>query len=548
MRMSWRRAWSVWAKIGSAGAVLWLSGCGLLTGNRAPVAILEAYPTRGEAPLTVEFDASRSYDPDGLIVSYVWDFGDGSTAEGLRVKHTYTQNGIYLATLTVVDAFGARDRDKVRIVVGNPPPRAILAATPTSGWPPLTVTFDGSASFDPEGEEIVRYEWAFGDGGTARGQRVSYTYTEPGLYEVRLTVTDRDGASSTASLSIHVLSFAGAWDLRVGRAPTDAVADDFNGDGLLDVAVTNSGDDSLSVFLGREDGTLAPYETIPVRRRPVALAAGDLNRDGRVDLVVAHLDSGAVLPLLGQGDGRFLGMEVITAARWASAVVLADFDRDGTLDLAVADVANDEVNVLLGDGQGAFTLATVIPVGSWPAALAVGDFNGDGRPDLAAAHFLDNSLRVFLGNGVGGFRRGEVYELGPGPTALLARDLNGDGALDLVSANVQGRELSLLRGRGDGRFSPSEPVPVGAGPRDVIAEDFDGDGTLDLASANSAAGSVTVLLGDGLGRFPDPLAREFPVLGSPTALLAGNLSGSESPDLLVVRFDSGSLSLLLNLP
>ncbi len=548
MRTSWRRALSVWVGVGSAGVVLLLPGCGLLAGNSVPVAIIEAEPTRGEAPLTVEFDASRSYDPDGLIVRYVWDFGDGSTAEGLRVRYTYTQNGIYLATLTVVDAFGARDQDKVRIVVGNPPPRAILAATPTSGWPPLTVTFDGSASFDPEGEEIVRYEWDFGDGRTSQGQRVSHTFQEPGVYEVRLTVTDRDGASSTASLSIHVLSFASAWDVRVGEAPADAVAGDFNGDGLLDIAVANSEDDSVSVLLGREGGGLALHETIPASRRPVALAAGDLNNDGRTDLVVAHLDSGAVLPLLGQGEGRFLVGEAVTAARWASTVALADFDRDGVLDLAVADVADDEIHVLLGDGQGAFTLTTVIPAGSWPAALAAGDFNGDGRPDLAAAHFLDNSLRVFLGNGVGGFRMGEVYELGPGPTALLARDLDGDGTLDLVSANAQGSTLSLLRGRGDGRFDPPDPLLVGAGPRDVIAADFDGDGVLDLAAANSTAESVTVLLGNGLGRFPETLAREFPVLGVPTALVAGDLFGSGSPDLLVVRFDSGSLSLLLNLP
>ncbi len=527
---------------------LGLGGCGLLAGNVAPVAIVEANPTRGEAPLTVEFDASRSYDPDGLIVSYLWDFGDGTTAEGLQARHTYTQNGIYLVTLTVIDSFGARDQDRVRIVVGNPPPRAILAATPTSGWPPLTVTFDGSASFDPEGEGIVRYEWDFGDGGAARGARVSHTFREPGIYEVRLTVTDADGASSVASLNVHVLGFASAWDVRVGEAPTDAVAADFNGDGLLDVAIVNSEDDSLSLLLGREDGTLGGQEAIPVSRRPVSLALGDLNGDDLPDLVVAHLDSGAVLPLLNRGDGSFVEGERMAVARWASAVALEDFDRDGALDLVVADVADDEVSVLLGDGEGGFVLATEIPVGSWPSALATGDFNGDGRPDLAVAHFLDNSLRIFIGNGVGGFRMGEVYELGPGPTALLAHDLDGDGALDLVSANAQGSALSVLRGRGDGRFRPPEPVPVGAGPRAVAVGDFDGDGVPDLAAANSTAESVTVLLGDGLGRFPDALAREFPVLGSPTALLAGNFSGSAAPDLLVVRFDSGSLSLLLNLP
>ncbi|RLG56894.1 MAG: hypothetical protein DRN83_03065 [Hadesarchaea archaeon] len=75
-------------------------------------------PPTGTAPLTVEFDASGSYDPDGAIVSYSWDFGDGTTGSGVTVSHTYTA-GTYTATLTVTDTDGLTDTDTVTVNAGT---------------------------------------------------------------------------------------------------------------------------------------------------------------------------------------------------------------------------------------------------------------------------------------------------------------------------------------------------------------------------------------------------------------------------------------------
>ena len=516
------------------------------------MAVLEAAPIRGDAPLTVEFDGSRSHDPDGMIVRYEWDFGDGQHVGGsqAKVSHVYTQNGVYLATLTVIDEFGARDSDKVRIVVGNPPPQAIITARPTSGWPPLTVQLDASASFDPEGDELVRYEWDFGDGTRGEGPRRAHTFREPGTFIVRLRVTDRDGASSSATLTVRVLGFASARDVKVGRAPTAAVPGDFDGDGVLDLAVAASESPGIVVLFGTgRGGTLVEGVRLAVGHRPVALSTGDFNGDGRLDLAAADLDTGSVWLLFNRGNRSF-DLQELRVGRWASAVAAADFDRDGRLDLAVADMANSEVIVLLGDGAGDFETAQRVPTGRGPAALAVGDFNGDGRPDLAVAHFHEDSVGVWLGDGVGGFRSNGLYAVGLSPVDLQAADLSGDGQLDLVVANAQSPWLTVLLGTGDrrGRFEPGERVSLGSsrGAQAVTASDFDGDGVLDLAVAGGSGGAVTVLLGDGLGRFPERGARELPVVGNPVALSAGDFDGSGFPDLAVVRFDSDSVSLLLN--
>ncbi len=89
--------------------------------NKAPTAVATATPPTGTAPLVVTFDASGSTDSDGAIASYVWSFGDGSTATGKTVTHTYTKAAVYSATLEVTDDRGATDATSSTITVNNAP-------------------------------------------------------------------------------------------------------------------------------------------------------------------------------------------------------------------------------------------------------------------------------------------------------------------------------------------------------------------------------------------------------------------------------------------
>lgn len=89
-------------------------------GNAAPVAVVNATPTSGNLPLVVSFDGTGSYDPDGSIASYSWNFGDGSTAVGVTAAHTYSSGGNYTATLTVTDNAGAPSSSSVVISVIDP--------------------------------------------------------------------------------------------------------------------------------------------------------------------------------------------------------------------------------------------------------------------------------------------------------------------------------------------------------------------------------------------------------------------------------------------
>jgi PKD repeat protein len=173
--------------------------------NQPPVARFTFSPANPIVNQWITFDATSSYDPDGSIVSYTWDFGDGATATGSRVTKRYSAAGTYTVTLTVTDNRGATNSASQTITVTSPnqPPVASFTFSPANPNPGDTVTFDASASSDPDGS-IVSYSWNFGDGNTGSGVTATHVYSAAGTYTVTLTVTDNQGATATAQKMIQV--------------------------------------------------------------------------------------------------------------------------------------------------------------------------------------------------------------------------------------------------------------------------------------------------------------------------------------------------------
>ena len=177
----------------------------ILPPNGTPVPSFTYSPSSPLAKSDVTFDGSLSTDSDGRIVSYAWNFGDGSQGSGVLVKHGFSNDGSYTVTLTVTDDRGqSASLSKAVAVSTSANPKADFVSSPSSPVAGQQVFFNAAASTAATGRTIVRYDWDYGSGRQDSGILVWQIYSQPGSYAVTLTVTDDAGNKGTTSKAVSV--------------------------------------------------------------------------------------------------------------------------------------------------------------------------------------------------------------------------------------------------------------------------------------------------------------------------------------------------------
>jgi hypothetical protein len=285
-----------------------------------------------------------------------------------------------------------------------------------------------------------------------------------------------------------------------GNGPLGIVAGDFNGDGIVDLAVANSLSNTVTILLGNGDGTFTAAADSPnTGNSPTYIAVGDFNGDGKLDLAAVNSTGigSSMTILLGNGDGTFTAMPDSPANGYdLGPVVVGDFNRDGNLDLAVKDEYGGTLMILLGKGDGTFNFFWSIPIQVYTndQNLVTGDFNGDGNLDLAVVNAGNDTVEIFLGNGDGTFTAAaDSPNSGNSPTSIAVGDFNGDGNLDMAVTNAGGNPITILLGNGDGTFTTAPNTPPNFAASPIAVGDWNGDGISDLAMLNININSVMLL-------------------------------------------------------
>ena len=393
--------------------------------------------------------------------------------------------------------------------------QAQFTADPTKGAPPLTVSFINQTIANPS---VVSWWWDFDNDGTidSQEQNPSYTYSDLGVYSVRLIVSNGvDTDTLTKSKIIFVDQFT---KITTGDIVTDSENSygsswaDYDNDGDLDLFVANSGNNSLYQNNGDDSFTKIIGDII-VNDGGASRGSswGDYDNDGDLDLFVSNAFGSDNYFYKNNGDISFTKItDGVTVNDGGNSYGCGwgDYDNDGNIDLFVANDGGGNNFLYHNDGNGNFVKIQNSPVvndGGFSWGSSWGDYDNDGDIDLFVANTDGNNF-LYRNDGSGNFAKitsGPVVNDRGESLGGSWGDYDNDGDIDLFVANTDGNNF-LYRNEGSGSFLKiiSGPVVSDSGSSWGSSwGDYDNDGDLDLFVANLGPGNNFLYQNNGNGTF-----------------------------------------------
>jgi hypothetical protein len=285
-------------------------------------------------------------------------------------------------------------------------------------------------------------------------------------------------------------------DKKADRSYTGGLAD-FNGDGFLDIAVSNDKPDKKLIYLNDGKGNFTPGSEFGLPQWPTRnISIADINADGLPDIILANRgDIGQTSNFisLNKGNGQFEANCIPVAPYPATTIYPADINKDGFIDLVVPHRDGGQSYVYLGSSDYTFSDTRRIPFGPADATIrmaAAADFNGDEIIDIVTVEER-KGVSLYYGNKDNTFSAG-IYLAGStkSPYAVAIADLNNDKKVDIIVGHEEATSSVFFN---NGAGNPFKEISFGDSKGTVYAfavGDFNEDGIPDIAAARSDAPNV----------------------------------------------------------
>ena len=376
-------------------------------------------------------------------------------------------------------------------------------------------------------------------------------FNNDGFKDVVVSNTGAFGQGNSISVYLNQGNgtFGTPTSYTVGVGPEGITAADLNGDGNIDLAVTNyqlGNGNSISVLMNSGGGVFSPAVNCPAGDAPCRVVAARINSDTLNDLVVTGgwVNGGATMNvLLNAGNGTFSSRTEYSADGRSvfPSVAVADVDNDGDNDILYPYgdfTLGAIVNLYRNQGGGTFSTEG-IQMNSNFADIKVADLNGDGWKDMVVASATartTDGYEVVLNNGSGSFfLDGPMRPAGQNTAGIMLGDVDNNGWVDILTADSYSMQITVHKNFGQGTF----PVPhlydtESSIAGSVDAADIDGDGDLDVVTSASgrAAVGVTVKVQKNLGNGIFSSGVSYSIRGGGVQAKFRDLNGDNIPDLL----------------
>ena len=447
----------------------------------------------------------------------------------------------------------------------------IRAVTPGGSTPGATIKIKGK-KFDATASKNIVYFGAVRATVTAASDSLLLVSAPFGAsYEPVTVTTKRLTAFSPipfvitfpSNNIIDTATLSGRRDYLASLNPRKMAIADFNGDNEPDIAVSNQSGNSFSVFRNtssNENIRLGTKKDFVAGNGAFDIASGDFDGDGKMDVVVSNFNSGgsstiSVFKNISSKSNILFDAKIdYPSGSGSTGVAVQDLDGDGKPDIVSANGNSGNILVFKNiSTPGAIDFASGISYAvNYAQSVAIGDLDGDGKPDIAAAEF-SGIIAIFKNISTKGnisFSGGLTYSAAQNPVDIKMGDLNSDGKLDLVVTNFSSNEISILKNTsntGSIIFEPAINFSTGANPQYASISDIDGDGKPDVAVASNTDNNACVLKNvSANGNILFAQKINYAAAFNPTSVKLQDMNGDAKPDLIICNSTSGSLTVLKN--